>query len=222
MLAVAVSRDEWQPPDDYRSAGKRSRAKEPDAGARGVAGAQERVPAEGSERDPAYQAVMAQRAAKLAAIAEVTDRLLRDPPAGDWLVWRRTYAGLGDSPLAQIDRSSVGQLRTAWSWSLPIGQNETTPLVHDGVMFIPSSATVQALDAATGDLLWQYVRSRRTSSTTVAVPPSLAILGDRLYRDRRRSPGRTRREERRGRLEQEILTDAERASTVSPKASPCT
>jgi len=196
-------------------------AQEPDAGARGVQpGAQEQVPAEGSERDPAYQAVMAQRAAKLAAITEVTDRLLRDPPAGDWLVWRRTYAGLGESPLAQIDRSSVGQLRTAWSWSLPIGQNETTPLVHDGVMFIPSGATVQALDAATGDLLWQYVRSLpdELDNGRSARPKSLAILGDRLYTAT--ADGHlVALDVKSGKVvwDQEILTDAERASNGQPE-----
>ena len=47
----------------------------------------------------------------------------------------------------------------AWTWSLPNGPNEATPLVHDGVIFVHSyNDHVQALNAATGDLLWQYSR----------------------------------------------------------------
>ena len=54
---------------------------------------------------------------------------------------------------------NVGDLRLAWSWALPNGPNEVTPLVHDGVMFVHAYGDkVQALDAATGDLLWQYSR----------------------------------------------------------------
>ena len=36
------------------------------------------------------------------------------------------------------------------------GTNETTPLIHDGVMFLLSSGnTVQAINAVTGEIIWQ-------------------------------------------------------------------
>jgi len=90
-------------------------------------------------------------------LTPVTDALLQNPPAGDWLTWRRTYDDQGFSPLKQINKSNVGQLRSVWSWSLFHGANENTPLVHDGVIFVHSSGDhMQALDAVTGDLLWQY------------------------------------------------------------------
>jgi len=39
----------------------------------------------------------------------------------------------------------------AWSWAMEEGSQQTTPLVHDGVMFLASPGNiVQALDAATG------------------------------------------------------------------------
>ena len=135
------------------------------------------------EPDAVFKATLARRTAKLADLTPVTDALLRDPPEADWLIWRRTYQNLGYSPLKQINKRNVRELRTAWSWSLPISQNEITPLVHDGVMFIESGATVQALDAATGDLLWQYIRpladdleNGRTSRVK-----TLAIYEDKLY-----------------------------------------
>src|SRR5580658_8966000 len=92
-------------------------------------------------------------------ITPVTDADLQNPPASEWLTWRRTYDDQGFSPLKQINKSNVAQLRSTWSWSLFPGANEATPLVHDGVMFVHSSGDhVQALDAVTGDLLWQYSR----------------------------------------------------------------
>ncbi len=110
-----------------------------------------------SPRDKTTTAVLAARKAKLDALGPVTDVMLERPPEGDWLIWRRTYETMGFSPLKSIGKANVASLRPAWSWSLPESQNETTPLVHDGVMFVASGNTVQALDAATGDRLWQYV-----------------------------------------------------------------
>ena len=72
-------------------------------------------------------------------------------------MWRRTHANLGHSPLSDINKSNVGDLRLAWTWSLPSGANMMTPIVHDGVMFTLSSGeVVQAVDGVTGDLLWAY------------------------------------------------------------------
>ena len=108
--------------------------------------------------DPLYKAAEAARAATLGALTPVSDAMLRNPPESDWMIWRRRYDALGFSPLKQIDRRNVGRLRMAWSWSLPDSMNEITPLVHDGVLFIYSGPVVQALDAVSGALLWQYLR----------------------------------------------------------------
>src|SRR5262249_11357733 len=90
----------------------------------------------------------------------VTDAMLASPAPGAWLTWRRAFDYQGFSPLKQIDRSSIKTLRVAWSWTLSAGPNESTPLVHDGVLFAHSFGDkIQAIDAATGDLLWQYSRT---------------------------------------------------------------
>jgi alcohol dehydrogenase (cytochrome c) len=119
-------------------------------------------------------------------LTPVTDALLQNPPASDWLTWRRTYDDQGFSPLKQINKSNVGQLRSAWSWSLFSGPNENTPLVHDGVIFVHSSGDhLQALDAVTGDLLWQY--SRELPKPKVGflnlVKRNIAIYGNRIFMD---------------------------------------
>jgi alcohol dehydrogenase (cytochrome c) len=88
----------------------------------------------------------------------VTEAMLRNPAAGDWLNWRRTDNAWGYSPLDQINRQNAGQLQLAWSWAMDdTGAQEATPLVHDGIMYLPSPrGVIQALDGATGDLIWEY------------------------------------------------------------------
>ena len=67
--------------------------------------------------------------------------------------------GWGYSPLNQIDRGNVGDLRMVWSRGLAEGSNQGTPLVYGGVMYMPNpSDVIQALDAVTGDLRWEYRR----------------------------------------------------------------
>ena len=91
----------------------------------------------------------------------VTDAMLQDPAPGDWLMWRRTLDGWGYSPLDQIDRGNVGDLRMVWSRALTAGNQQGTPLVYGGVMYMPNPRDViQAIDAVTGDLLWEYRRPR--------------------------------------------------------------
>jgi alcohol dehydrogenase (cytochrome c) len=117
----------------------------------------------------------------LQKISPVTDALLDNPPASDWLIWRRTYDDFGFSPLKQINKTNVSDLRVAWAWSLPNGQNEATPLEHDGVLFVDSYGDkVQALNAVTGDLLWQYSR-QLPSDARLSVKRNISLYGDRLY-----------------------------------------
>lgn len=89
----------------------------------------------------------------------VTDEMLQDPDPADWPMWRRTLDSWGYSPLDQINRDNVGQLDLVWSRGLAPGIQEGTPLVYDGVMYMVQPLDViQALDATTGDLIWEYRR----------------------------------------------------------------
>ncbi|HTC53029.1 MAG TPA: PQQ-binding-like beta-propeller repeat protein [Steroidobacteraceae bacterium] len=132
--------------------------------------------------DPQYLAALKTRKNVLDSMSTITDATLQHPAPGDWVMWRRTYDALGYSPLHQIDRSNIRNLRMAWSWSLPQSSNELTPLIHDGVLFVASGGAVQALDAASGDLLWQYQRSIPAGAGFGASHgKSLAIYGDLLF-----------------------------------------
>jgi alcohol dehydrogenase (cytochrome c) len=115
----------------------------------------------------------------------VTDAMLQHPDAADWLMWRRTLDTWGFSPLDGVNRGNVRNLRMVWTRALGPGIQEGTPLVYRGVMYFPNpSDLVQAFDAATGDMLWEYRRSLPSDLGAYFPVPSinrnLAIFGDSI------------------------------------------
>ena len=89
----------------------------------------------------------------------VTDAVLQDPDPEDWLSWRRTLDGWGYSPLDQVNRDNVGSLRLVWTRPLRPGGQEGTPLAYGGALYFPNPNDIlQAIDAVTGDLIWEYRR----------------------------------------------------------------
>ena len=119
-----------------------------------------------------------------ARIDPVTDAELQDPPPEEWLMWRRTLDGWGYSPLDQINRDNVDRLRMVWTRALGPGRQQGTPLVRNGVLFMPNPRDIiQAIDAVTGDLHWQYTRNRPDDladymiGTLVDVNRNVAIHG---------------------------------------------
>ncbi|MDP7339514.1 MAG: PQQ-binding-like beta-propeller repeat protein, partial [Vicinamibacterales bacterium] len=114
----------------------------------------------------------------------VTDAMLQDPGPADWLNWRRTLDGWGYSPLDQITTDNVHRLQLVWAWQLGPGANQATPLVYDGVMYIANPQNIiQAVDAVTGDRVWQYNREFETEEDEVVSrrSRSIAIYGDKIY-----------------------------------------
>jgi alcohol dehydrogenase (cytochrome c) len=90
----------------------------------------------------------------------VTDAMLQNPAPGDWLMWRRTLNGWGYSPLEQINKRNVANLEQVWSHDMGTGIQEATPLVYAGTMYVPNSSDyVQAFNAKSGELLWEYRRT---------------------------------------------------------------
>jgi alcohol dehydrogenase (cytochrome c) len=134
-------------------------------------------------QDADYHATIAARQILLNRLAPVSDTMLRSPPAADWLMWRGTYATLGYSPLDQINKSTVRHLGVAWTLALPPSANEAAPLVHDGVLFIEGGNMVEAINAADGSILWQYIRALpdELHNGRDARMKGLAIYEDRLY-----------------------------------------
>jgi alcohol dehydrogenase (cytochrome c) len=107
---------------------------------------------------PAAQAALNEQRVRLDRITPVTADMLANPAAGDWLHWRRTYDGWAYSPLKQINRNNVRNLKVSWTLGMGgAGIMEFTPIVHDGIMFLWSFGEIlQAVDAKNGTVLWQY------------------------------------------------------------------
>lgn len=86
----------------------------------------------------------------------VTDAMLENPDPADWPMHRRNYYGHSYSPLDQINTDNVGGMTLEWVWNMHEGDSEPAPLVYDGIMYLINPGNViQALDAATGELIWE-------------------------------------------------------------------
>ena len=86
------------------------------------------------------------------------------PAGADWPAYNRDLASSRYSPLAQINPSNVQKLAVAWSYKMraepgsPVAgsMNEVTPIVVNGVVYLPAGNKVVALDPDTGKEIWRY------------------------------------------------------------------
>ncbi len=116
----------------------------------------------------------------------ITEARLLNPEAGDWMSYRRTYDVTGFSPLDQIDRTNVDDLRLVWAHS--VGDNSRwvpTPVVANGLMFVAEGdGRITAFDITSGDIAWQHQRSYPediTKSQAIGRSRGVSILGDTIY-----------------------------------------
>src|SRR5207244_6887173 len=92
------------------------------------------------------------------------DRLLNaDRDSANWLMYNRTYSGWRYSPLDQVTTANVKKLVPKFIFAGgTVGDQQTTPIVNDGVMFTTSTALafnrLHALNAVTGDPLGRRER----------------------------------------------------------------
>ncbi len=114
--------------------------------------------------------------------SDVTDDNLKKPADGDWLMFRRNYQGWSYSPLNQITPDNVKNLQLKWSWAMVGGGAvEVTPIVHDGIMFLSNSNnTVQALDAKTGELIWEN-RLGPVQTSAYGATRSLGLYKNKVF-----------------------------------------
>ncbi len=76
----------------------------------------------------------------------------------DWPVYGGAPEGTHYSPLTQINRANVAQLKVAWTYDTQEeGGLQTSPLIIDGVLCgVTPSQKVFALNAASGTLIWKF------------------------------------------------------------------
>lgn len=127
------------------------------------------------------------------SIADVPySALLNDEANGnDWLSYSGGYRSERFSPLTQINTNNVDQLKVIWAYQMqPTGISgaalqESTPLVHNGVMYLTESpSSVSAIDAASGRLLWHFVPDINNEVLNIGFPRinrGAALLNDKAY-----------------------------------------
>ena len=106
----------------------------------------------------------------LAAMAQQNGR--RNPD-WDWPTYNRDLAGTRYSPLTQINAENVSKLKQVWSYRLRPAEgvvvpavnqpasaaeifHQITPIVVNGVMYMPSGNRVVALEPETGKEIWRH------------------------------------------------------------------
>jgi quinoprotein glucose dehydrogenase len=88
-------------------------------------------------------------------------------PATDWPMFSHDLGGTRFSPIKQINPGNVSKLKLAWRMPYRADRNnaatgglggltEVTPIVVNGVMYLPAESRVLALDAATGKEVWKF------------------------------------------------------------------
>ena len=156
------------------------------------------MPAALSQETPAQSAVRPAGAARPAGppagvtfsrevkdYVPVTDEMLRRPDPNDWLMIRGNYQAWNHSALTQVTRENVHDLRLAWVWAMNEGNaaNEPSPLVHNGIIYLANiNNIVQALDARTGELIWENrLSSGGEQSGGTGATRNLAIYQDKVF-----------------------------------------
>ncbi len=121
----------------------------------------------------------------------VTQQMLLHPSPDDWLMFSRTYDNQRFSPLDQINKKNVKNLRIAWVRGLGPGSHENIPIVYRGILYVvnpsagPLATSIQALDATNGDLIWEYRHNLPADVTQflggIGRAKNLAIFEDLIY-----------------------------------------
>jgi len=102
--------------------------------------------------------------------------------AADWPTYNRTLAGDRFSPLSEIDRSNVAQLRVACTYVLPeVSAMQAGPIVVDGTMYFTTERNSYSIDAATCAEKWRVERQSSRPSP-LGVQRGFAYLDGRLFR----------------------------------------
>jgi quinoprotein glucose dehydrogenase len=115
--------------------------------------------------------------------------------AADWPMYHRDYAGTRYSPLDQIGTDNVTALEPAWVYrynradrpritgpSLFEIFQQVTPIVVDGILYLPAGDRVVALEPETGEEIWVHeLDSGLASFRGVAYWPGTDDVAARIY-----------------------------------------
>jgi alcohol dehydrogenase (cytochrome c) len=116
----------------------------------------------------------------------VTEKDLNAPAPSDWLMLGGNMEHWNYSPLDQINRDNVSNLQLVWARQMPTsgGRAGTSPLIHNGIMYLISpNDAILAVNAETGSRIWEYKRDLGDSihhHYSIA-KRGLALFGDKIF-----------------------------------------
>lgn len=104
----------------------------------------------------------------------------------DWPGFNGQLSGNRYTSVTQIDKTSVGRLVPKWIFPVPnAGRMQGTPIVVEGIMYVPATNTVIALDAGSGARLWSFTRpptqGLQGNARSLGDNRALSVAGDRLF-----------------------------------------
>ena len=116
----------------------------------------------------------------------ITEERLLNPEDGDWMYYRRSYDVTGFSPLDQINRTNVSDLRLVWAYSMRDNSRWVpTPVVANGLMYVSEgSGRVVAFEVTSGDVAWIHQRSYPEDirlSQAHNRHRGVSVFGDKVY-----------------------------------------
>lgn len=123
------------------------------------------------------------------------------PQPGDWLTYNGNLSGNRYSRLDQINTGNAGKLVVKWVFSVPLWKQflpntsyfienmqyfglEVTPIVADGIMYVTGPQSAFALDAGSGQEIWEYSRPRPPNlfgDASLGTNRGVAVLGDNVF-----------------------------------------
>ena len=109
------------------------------------------------KRTPLLAALVTFSAAS--ALAQVTDQNLLKPDPQDWLMYSGSYDSHRHSLLKQITPANAASLQAKWVYHMN-GQEaiQAVPIVYQGIMYVSQFNRIDAIDARSGNIVWQYQR----------------------------------------------------------------
>ncbi len=117
----------------------------------------------------------------------VSEATILAADSSGWVTHGGSYAEQRHSPLSQVNSDNINDLGLAWSYDLESSRGiETTPIVHDGIMYATSTWNiVHAIDARTGEAIWSFDpdvdKAQAAKGCCDAVNRGVAIWGDHVF-----------------------------------------
>jgi alcohol dehydrogenase (cytochrome c) len=111
--------------------------------------------------------------------AQVTYQDLVKADSNNWLSYSGSYGAQRHTSLKQVHTGNVESLMTKWIYHVDGSRRlEGVPVVVNGVMYVSQPNEVDALDARSGRLIWQY---QRTVANARGANRGVAVYGNKVF-----------------------------------------